>query len=39
MVLFLKRALSEVGFTVILIHVWAFEMLAPLIRYDKLLIQ
>lgn len=36
--LFLKRALSEVGFTV-LIHVWAFEMLAPLIRCDKLLIQ
>lgn len=38
-VLFLKRALSEVWFTVILIHVWAFEMVAHLIRRDKLLIQ
>lgn len=38
-VLFLKLALSEVWLTVILIHVWAFEIMAPLIRRDKLLIQ
>lgn len=38
-VLFLKRALSEVWFRVILIRVWAFEMVVPLIRRDKLLIQ
>lgn len=38
-VLFLKCALSKVWFTVILIRVWAFETVAPLIRHDKLLIQ
>lgn len=38
-VLFLRHALSKVCFPVILIHVWAFEMVAPLIRHNKLLIQ